>query len=248
MFLRERIQTSFLEELLATPEGRAHVLNTAGDAENADEARIFELLLERVDDPELVQLIRRHQEDEVRHAAMFFDCVRRQGVEPYPVPPEQQIITRLAELTGEIDVSDRLGVMRAYVLLQVIEERAVTQFAVMEPVLRRFDAASADVMRAIARDEQRHLKYCHAIARRYAPDERTHARTLAHYRAIEARAFAANSRSHMQYVLDRGLVGRKPLARLVWRGLAALSARHVDEERTPFWGLPPGQTRSLSAA
>jgi hypothetical protein len=151
MVLRKRIQTRFLEDLLATPRGRAHVLNTAGDAENADEAHIFELLLERVDDPELVQLIRRHQEDEVRHASMFFDCVRRQGVEPYPVPPEQQIITRLAELTGEIDVKDRLGVMRAYVLLQVIEERAVTQFALMEPVLRRFDRESADVMRAIAR-------------------------------------------------------------------------------------------------
>jgi rubrerythrin len=240
------MQKGFLTELLATPAGRAHVLNTSGDAENSDEARIFDLLLERVDDPALAKMIRIHQADEVRHAEMFFECVRRQGIEPYPVPAELKLITRLGEAVGEVDVSDRAGVMRAYVLLQVIEERAVTQFGIIEPVLRKVDPASAEVVRRIAKDEERHLKYCHAIARRYAPGETTLSETLAHYRAVEARAFAENSRAHMLHTLERGLIGRTALGRLFWRGIAALGARHQPDQRTPFWGLPPGQMVQLA--
>jgi rubrerythrin len=246
MDLRKHLQKRFLELLLATPAGRAHVLNTSGDAENSDEARIFDLLLERVDDPELARMIRIHQADEVRHAEMFFDCVRRQGFEPYPVPDQLKLITRLGEAVGEVDVSDRAGVMRAYVLLQVIEERAITQFGLIEPELRKVDPVSADVVRRIANDEERHLKYCHAIAKRYAPDEATHAATLARTRALEARAFAENSRAHMDWALEHDLLGVGPVRRAFWRGLAALGARRQDDERTPFWGLPPGQTVQLA--
>jgi len=107
----------------------------------------------------------------------------------------------------------------------VIEERALTQFALFELAFRGVDDANADVIAEIANDEERHLKYCHAIARRYAPDAVTERDTLRALRELEARAFAENGRANMQHLFDKKWVAVNPVEKLFWQAVNGLSAR-----------------------
>jgi rubrerythrin len=252
--LHRRLNVRFMNQLLSTPRGRAHVLSHAADAESNGEGGVFDRALAVVDDPEIARLIKRHQADEVRHAEMFRACVERTGVRAPPVPDELKVIDRLDRALGgffDRPLAGRRGVMDAYLILQVIEERAVTQFALFEPILRRFDPQSADVLVAIGKDEERHLKYCRAIARRYAPDPVTERSELTRYRIIEARVYAENSLANLKYTLDHGLVEASAVDRVLWRGLAAVGGIVGGDQRTPFWGDAQAHeqnTRELAVA
>jgi rubrerythrin len=239
MTLKDQLQTRYLDRLLATHRGRAFVLGQMAEAEGSDEGAIFDRLARRVEDGELQRMIRKHAEDEERHARLFHQCVERTGVDPGPVPAELKIIERIDRALGGFlgqEIEDDLGVMQAYVLLQVIEERAITQFGVIEPILRRHDPGSADVLAEIAADEARHLKYCHAISRRYAPDELTRMRTLRRYRDIEARAFTDNAAANMRYALDHDLLEIAPMEKVLWLGMNRLSAGRRRLDYTPYHG------------
>lgn len=241
------LRTRYLHLLLSSRRGRAFVLTQAAEAEASDEAAIFDRVLAHVDDAELGKMIRKHKADEERHARMFLACAERTGVDIELIPQDLMLIHRLDRALGDQidrDICDRKGVMQAYVLLQVIEERAVTQFAFIEPVLRAYDPASADVLRVVTRDEERHLKYCRAISRRYAPDAATLARTLACYRDIELLVFAEHTRANLRYTLDHELLNARPWQRAVWRGISRLRPDPHRMHRTPFWD--PAAAASLA--
>jgi rubrerythrin len=250
MRLDEQLLRLYMSQLLARPEGRAHVLNQVADAESSGEGEIFNRLLNQVDDPELARMIRRHQADEIRHAEMFRECADRTGVPARPVPAHLKMIDRLSRALGNFmdrPVTDRRGVMEAYLVLQVIEERATSQFGLFEEIFRDYDARTADVFAAVAKDEERHLLYCHAIARCYAPDLATHAETLHHYRAVEAREFAANGQANMIYALEQGFLDVGPVGKLLWQGVAQVTRRLRSEQRTRFWNQPPVQSVAVAA-
>ena len=236
---RERVTRHYLDRLLASPRGRAFVLAQAAEAEATDEGHFFDLILAHVADPALAKLVRRHRADELGHAEAFRACLARTGANPGPVPAELRLLERLERALGGTlghEVRTPREVMEAYLLLQVIEERAVTQFALFEQAFRQHDAETADTFRAIAKDEERHLRYCHAIARRYAPDELTRATTLRRFREIEAKVFAENARANMRHALDEGLVELDPLGRLLWRALGAFAALVGATAPTRFLG------------
>jgi rubrerythrin len=242
MTLNDTLTLAFFERLVSTPEGRAHVLATCADAESTDEGRVFEHLLDQVDDPELKRLVKRHQEDELRHAELFRNCLARTGVKPPVVPDHLKLLGRVDALTGNVmhePITSRAGVMRAYLVLQVLEERATTQFPIHIRAYDRVDPESARVVRGILADEERHLKYCRAISRRYAPDEATLRDELARLRHAEARAFADNSRANMDYVRDRGLVTFGALEGVFWGALQAITGTVRREVRTPYWSELP---------
>jgi demethoxyubiquinone hydroxylase (CLK1/Coq7/Cat5 family) len=245
MRLQETLTLAYFERLVSSPAGRAHVLATCADAESSDEGALFDRLLTWVEDDELAKLVKRHQEDELRHADLFRACLARTGV-PAPVVPEHlKLLKRIDDLLGgmmEKPMTSRTDVMRAYLLLQVIEERASTQFGLHVRAYRKVDPQTADIVEQIAKDEARHLKYCRAISQRYAPDEATLRRELTRFREVEGRAFAANSRANMDYVRERGLVNFGPLEGLFWRGVRAVTGRVQTSVPTPFW------TESAAAA
>jgi len=237
--LNQRLTARFLRGLLATPAGRAHLLNEIADAEATDEGAIFDRLLLHVQDPKLRQMITRHRDDELRHAELLLGCLARTGFAPTPVPPELRLLDRIDALAGhpmQEPVKDDKDVMVAYVMLLVIEERAINQFHQFIPAFAEVDPETADVFRQIARDEERHLKYCHAISRRYAPGEATWAATVDHFRMLEARAFAANSRANMQHVFARNLHTAGPVERFAWLVGQGLLARSNTGPRTQYWG------------
>ena len=113
-------------------------------------------------------------------------------------------------------------IMDAYLLLLVIEERALEQFGQFIVAFDAVDRETADTFRSIERDEQRHLRYCHAISRRYAPNDIVWAETLTKFRKLEAQAFAENSEANMVHAFDHGLFPASTVERGVWRMLLKL--------------------------
>jgi len=222
-----------LSRLLASPRGRAFMLGFMADAEESDEAGVFDNLLSRIDDPELGKLVRRHRDDETRHAELFHACVRRTGSAPPPLPPELRYIDRLdRHLDGFTAsfVAGRAGVMEAYLMLQVIEERGVERFAQIGRALAPFDPESASVIEGVVRDEQRHVRYARAISKRYAPDEETLARTLARCRAAESRAFDEHGWALLRHFLAEDLLEVGSVERAFLRGLSVLG--HLPSRHT----------------
>jgi rubrerythrin len=228
MNLRERLSLRFIDRVITSDEGRAHLLNQCADAEGNGENGFFEHILAHVDDPALQKMIGKHRDDELRHEQLFLAARDKTGIDPGPVPADLKLIDRLDRAVGGFfaqPVRDRRDVMQAYLMLQVIEERALTQFALFERAFRGIDDETADMIDGIARDEERHLKYCHAIARRYAPDAATQQATLDELRQLEARCFAENGRANMQHLFDRGHVAVNPVEKLFWQAVNGLSAR-----------------------
>jgi hypothetical protein len=171
---------------------------------------------------------------------MFRSAAARTGFTSPPVPAHLKMIDKLnAAAGGFLDqpIKDRKGVMEAYLMLQVIEERAITQFTLFEEVFRSVDPETADIFVAIAKDEERHLKYCHAIAKRYAPDELTQARTLRRFRELESTVFAENGNANMLHTLGAGYLEAGTIEKLFWRGVAELGRRRGGRKQpTPYWG------------
>src|SRR5689334_5563865 len=92
----------FLSRLVATPRGRAFLLSYMADAEESDEAGVFEALLERVDDPALNKLVKRHMDDEAKHAEMLKARVRATGAGMQRVPAELSVVPRLDDMLGGV--------------------------------------------------------------------------------------------------------------------------------------------------
>ena len=229
MNLRERLSLRFIDRVITSPEGRTHLLNQCADAEGNGENGFFEHILAHVDDPALERMITKHRDDEIRHEQLFLAARDKTGIDPGPVPNELKLIDRLDRAVGGFfaqPIRDRRDIMQAYLMLQVLEERALTQFALFERAFRDSDEdETADVIAEIAKDEERHLKYCHAIARRYAPSEAVQQATLEELRQLEARCFAENGRANMQHLFDRGYVAVNPVEKLFWQAVNGLSAR-----------------------
>jgi hypothetical protein len=238
MSLKHRAYARYLHLLLASARGRAFTMTLAGDSEASDEAAIFDLLLEQVDDPELHGMIARHKADELRHADMFHERAARIGARVAPLPDELMFIRRMDRALGGFmnsTITGREGVMKVYLLLQVIEERAVTQFGMLVPVMRIYDGESAEVVAAVIRDEERHIKYCRAISRRYAPDRATLARVLRRMRALELGCFARHSRANLRYTLDHELIAARPWQYALWRLVSRHAPLRPELHRTRFW-------------
>jgi rubrerythrin len=220
--LDQAVQLAFTRRLCSTNEGRAHVLALVADAESAGEGQIFDRALSRVEDEDLQRLIRKHRADEVRHGELLRERLARTGIAAH-APPELRLLDRLDRAVGGLldrPIDGARGVMDAYLLLQVVEERALFSYPIIVEALRPHDPGSAATFEVVLDDEQRHLKYCHAISRRYAPSEEARLSTLARFRSAEARAFKDNQLANADYVIARGWMGRG-LAGLGWRAAVA---------------------------
>jgi tRNA isopentenyl-2-thiomethyl-A-37 hydroxylase MiaE len=170
--------------------------------------------------------VRKHRDDELRHARLFRDCLARQATAPVPRPPSViQFIDR--ELGGFMSsfVDNRQTVMEAYVLLQVIEERGVEQYPRFARALAPHDGETARVIEDVVRDEERHVKYAKAISKRYAPDEATLAAALQRFRAAEDRAFREQGNEFLAQAIDADLLAVGRIERAGWRALSSLAGR-----------------------
>lgn len=227
MNLDRLLTERYIARMLETPRGQAHILSQIAEAEDNGEARVFDDALLLVDDPKLAKMIERHREDELRHGRLFRECMARTGVDPGPVPVELRAIDRVAEALGgffDRPLEGPRDVMTAYLVLQVLEERALEQFPMYARAFRGIDAQTARTFEEVAADEERHLRYCHAISRRYAPSEEVLTSELARLRVLEARAFKATQQANMRYVAQHDVMP-PGLVRSMWQLLGAFAAR-----------------------
>jgi rubrerythrin len=225
MTLLERLNRSYMDKLFSSPEGRAHVLAQAADSEASGESAIFEHALALVDDPELQRVIQRHRSDELRHEKLFRERLAAQNAR-YELREELRFVQRLdAALGGIVDrpIRDARGVLEAYSFLQVLEERACFSFELFIAAMSTSDPTSARVISEVLADERRHLKYCAAVARRYASSEEERLAVLERMREVEARVFQENQMANMRYTLARGFIGG-PLETALWQAVR-LAAR-----------------------
>lgn len=246
MDLAHFLTRRYMQMLFATPRGRAHLLTQVSDAESNGESTLFDRAIDKVDDPELAKMVAKHRDDETRHAALFRARAEAQGVPVREAPAHLRIIDRLDRALGgffDRPMRDRRDVMDAYLLLQVIEERAVTMFPIFEEAFATIDPETAHVFGLVSRDEERHLRYCHAIAKRYAPSPAVLASTLAEFRALETECFMENGRANMDYTRDQGLLEHAPVGALTFRAITGVTRAMGVQQRTPYWGTAPGTVR-----
>lgn len=253
MTFTDKLTLRFMKQLLKSRKGRAHFLTQVADAENNDEGKVFEALKERAkSDPELQRLVARHAADEERHAELLAARAAATGLAPPTVPESLKLLHRLDEALGGFfarPLETDEEVMRMYLLLQVIEERAVTQFPLFKQGIEAADPETAKVFEQIEADEERHLKYCQAIAKRYAPSAEVHEQTLQHFRRVEAKVFAQNTIRNLRYALENGLLEVPAWQRAVWRVIGFAAGLIAPSRPTPFMGLPvPQHAPALAAA
>lgn len=238
--LSDRVGLNFMGHLVSTAAGRAHLLTLVADSERNDEGRIFAALERYEGDPWLARVVRRHSDDEARHAALLEARITANGADRPDLPACLDMLGQLdAALDGLMSgrISSREDVMRAYLLLQVLEERAVSQLPLFIEAFGEVDPETAAVFATLLRDEQRHLGYCHAIARRYAPSLAVHDQTLTRYRQVEARVFAKGTMTNLSYVLARGLLSVGPFAWAAWQLLALVGPLVTVPRATGFVDL-----------
>ncbi len=230
----ERANFLFLQQLVKTPKGRVHLLSQVADAEATGEVAVFERLAELSGEPELQKLIRRHAADEVLHGERFNARIAELGLPRSTLPRELNLAITLDDrvrvLSGPLN--SREDVMRAYVFLQVLEERVVWQFKLFIEALTPVDPITAELFTDIVRDEERHLVYCHAITRRYAPCPAVLEATLTKFRAAESAAFAANGNASLRYILNEGLLDEPAVVRAAWWMLGAISRLSTQADPT----------------
>lgn len=228
----------FLSRLVRGPKGRAFLFNFMADAEESDEGA-FDEALTRVR-PDVEKMVRRHRDDEERHARLLRECLARTGISPGPVPDELRYIARIERIVKSVPggswltAAGDLGVMRLYAMLELIEERGVARFGLIAEALRRVDPQSAAVVASIVDDEKRHVKYARAISRRYAPDSAILATTLEQFRHIEARAFAEHSAAQLRHAVDADLLVVNPVERLFWKALVLPLRNSASAAAAPF--------------
>jgi len=209
MKLTDRLTVRFASKLASTPQGRAHILNLASDAEGSDEGRIFDAIEGMVQDDALKKVVQRHREDELRHQKLFGDAAIRNGGKLHPAPPELRLLDRIDDKTGGFlskPITTERDAAMAYLVLLVVEERALNQFALLEQAFRPVDPASADVFVQISKDEARHLRYCHAVAKKYLPDDTERQAEIVRLRQLEAEAFRENQMAMMDFAFEHNLM------------------------------------------
>lgn len=197
-------------QICVQPAALAYALSSYSDAESGGENLVFERCLARASDPKVKQMIKIHQDDEIRHAAMLDARREALGLPRHRVPDDLKVVQRLSDAAGgvlDLPMTEDRHIALAYHLLYVVEARAIDEFArAVGAFTRAGDHGTAAVFASIATDEARHLKYCDAIARRYSTDEADFARERDRMRALEQKVYGAQSRGFTMYLLRQRLL------------------------------------------
>jgi sphingolipid delta-4 desaturase len=230
----------FLRQLFSTPRGRAYFYAQLADLEGADEVGLLKRI-ERVADETLLRMMRRHVADEAKHKALLEALIVETG-EPRPqLPSRLNHLRRLEQTLGlfSAPLETRADAVRAYALIQVLEERACRQLALFADVLREFDATGARVLEGIRADEARHVRYCRAITQRLAERPEHLAALLTQFRAVEAQANDETNHASLLYVIDRKILNASAPMRAWWVFASTLATmlRCRPERKGATWGF-----------
>lgn len=198
-----------LRQLVASPAGQAHLLSLAVVAEEGDELGFFDMVADAVDDPRLARLVRRHQNDELRHAQLYRGCLARLGLELQEVPDELRFIRQLRHHLPEdleIGVHSPVAIAGTYALLYAVEKRGVEQFPMIAEAWRPVDAETADTYLTVTQDEHRHIRFCDTVGRHFAARESAWQEAVDQASQVEQATFEAVRQADIAYTTRQGLL------------------------------------------
>lgn len=194
------------EHIFRQPDAKAFALAAYADAEDSGEGQIFDRALHHVTDPRLRRMVERHRDDETRHARILRERRDALGLPIIGIPSHLELVDRLSQAAGGVldkamDTGDHIA--DAWAMLYVIEERALDEFKRSGDALAAAeDAETSALFFSIRKDEERHLRYCTTVGRRYDPsgfDTR-----IARMREIELTTYGAQSRAWTRHQLESG--------------------------------------------
>ncbi len=227
MWFEQKLDLAVRRQIMGQRDSAGFAMSSYADAEANGENVVFERALKRATDPKLAQMIRKHQEDEIRHADMIEKRREALGLKRYRIPAHLQMIDILSVEAGGIlerPMDSDADVGDVYALLYVIEERAVQNFGRLIQVYEDLgDMQTAAMFRSISEDEGRHLQYCKAVGKRYAGSEEAFFKEVSRIREIEARVFARVSRGFLIHLLETGMLKLPSLWNGLLRGMIAVA-------------------------
>lgn len=226
-WLDDRVDAVVRLHIASQPRAAGFAYSSYADAEAGGENLVFERALRRATDPQIAKMIRVHQQDEMRHAQMIEDRRIALGLPGYVVPDEMKLVERLSEAAGgvlDLPMDRDEHVASVYALLYVVEERAIQLFERQVRTVEALgDHESADMFRAIWADEERHLKYCRAVGKRYAGSEAAFEAEVEQIRRVEAGVYARASRGTLRHLLRTGML------ELPWWGVLLRAALELAD-------------------
>jgi len=98
--LNDAIDRPIRRQLLSQRLSKAFVFSSYADAEGSGEGKVFERALNRATDPKLQKMIRKHQDDELRHERLLEERREALGLPRLTIPPHLKMIDKLSEAAG----------------------------------------------------------------------------------------------------------------------------------------------------
>jgi len=232
-WLVQRFFLRFMRKLGSTVDGQRFMISQLVETEAManGEGNMFPRLLDYVDEPRLHGLIQRHYDDEVRHEGLYRDVIQR--IDSNVDAPQDIMVMRLLEsmtrsFTDDPVTCDR-DVFESYLFIQALEEQAEIDLPLLAGVFDSIDPVIAEVIRSVARDEKKHVRWCDPVVEAFAESPDDLRRSRRKFRAIAEFAHHRHNLLGADYAYRNGLVKGGALGRWAWRVLI-----------TPYyvcWGL-----------
>jgi len=210
-------------------------------AKSVDATAAFVSARDKIEDPELSQLLHEHALKQAQHAERLNAHATALRVHADPAPAHLSYISLMDRALGGY-FSDALSspseIAEAYLLRLVCEERALSQY---QAYAQAFAAAGrediAATLQRIVLDNERHLRALHAVVQRFSPSRVMTAATLAHWRRFEARVYGELERATVRFAVVRGITPLPAVLREAWLVFARVGDRFGWESPSGYSGM-----------
>lgn len=220
MTLVHRFFLRFMRKLAETPDGQSFLLSQLVETEAManGEGNMFPRLLAYVREPRLHRLIQRHYDDEVRHELLYRAVIDR--VDSTVAAPQRVMMMRILESLSRPSTAEPIAcdadVIDGYLFIQVLEEHAAVDLPLVARVFDDVDPEIAAVVRVVAEDEKKHIRWCDPILEAHAtPDELALRRRR--YRRLACFAHHRHNLLGCDHAFRTGLVRGGLIVHWAWR-------------------------------
>jgi fatty acid desaturase len=244
-----KMKVRWFRDLLASPAARQHLWNLYYAGEAYVELHPDAVFITRLE-PRLGALLRRHLDDETRHAMVFRDLLTREGAQPSPLPETEDVgfflLTNvLPEIRPELDGRapfSRALTQRYMAFLHVLELRSLGDlWALITAARQRGETALANQLQAILADERFHASYTHREVMRLAETSQQALALLDEVRRAERQHYTAALLTIVHHFEKLGGRPRGMSGWLRWNAMTALATAGLAVRPLPRFETLPGR-------
>lgn len=229
MTLVQRFFLRFMRKLAQTPDGQRFIISQLVETEAManGEDNMFPRLLRYAREPRLQKLIRRHYDDEIRHEQLYRDVIGR--IDSEVEAPQRVMMMRILESLSRpstaLPVNSDDDMLDGYLFIQVLEEHAAVDLPLVARVFDDVDPVIAAVIREVAEDEMKHIRWCDPVLEAHARSTEELDRRRLRYRRLAEFAHHRHNLLGCDHAFRTGLVSGGRLVHWGWRLL--ISSHYV---------------------